>query len=198
LPRYLVNAHSHDQSERLFDAVQKLKAEGKRARAIWIVEAQQDGKHFLDNALPEIRNVSGLVNYFDLINEQSVHQSYSIEHTVYLAAKYAQGFFEQSLYYAVETSNPRVNRSGKERLADKTPDAVVDKRESRVKLHTARDVVNMLSYIPSISTNVAKALASTGKSFTEVTQMSLEELKLIKGIADKSAESIYQDFNAKL
>jgi ERCC4-type nuclease len=191
-------AHSHDQSERMFDAVQQLKLEGKRARAIWIVEAQQNGKHLLDNALPKIQNMSGLVNYFDMVNEQSVHQSYSVEHTAYLVCKYAQGFMEQCLPYRVETNNPKVHRSGKERIAAKVVDGVRASGEVGVKRHTARDITNMLSYVPSITTKVAKNLANTGKTFSEVTLMTIEELEAIDGVGKKSAQKIFDDFNAKL
>lgn len=194
----MVGAHSHDQSERMFDAVQKLKAEGKRARAIWIVEAQKGGKHLLDNALPDIKNVSGLVNYFDMVNDQSVHQSYGMEHTAYLIAKYTQGFTELRIPYPVATSNPKVNRSGKERLAAKTVDAVRVSGEAGVTRHTATDIISMLSNLPSVSTRVAKNLANLGKSFTMVTRMSTEELEAIDGVGKKTAQKIFNHFNAEL
>ena len=152
----------------------------------------------LDNALPDIKNVSGLVNYFDMVNDQSVHQSYGMEHTAYLIAKYTQGFTELRIPYPVATSNPKVNRSGKERLAAKTVDAIRVSGEAGVTRHTATDIISMLSNLPSVSTRVAKNLANLGKSFTMVTRMSTEELEAIDGVGKKTAQKIFNHFNAEL
>jgi ERCC4-type nuclease len=194
----VTDLHSHDQCERMFAYVQARKREGKRSRAIWIVEAQEGGKHLIDNCLPEIRQVTGLINYFDMIADQSVIQSYSMEMTAYIIAKFIQGYFEQKLYYPAKTSNPSVNLSSKARLEAKAPDPLNKIVDSGVQRHTARDLVNMLAYIPSINTKVAKKLASTGRSFSEITTMSLSELKAIEGVGDTSAVKIFEDFNKKL
>ena len=187
--------HSHDQCERMFEYVQARKREGKRSRAIWLVEAQEDGKQLIDNALPDIRQVTGLINYFDMIADQSVIQSYSIEMSAYITAKFIQGFFEQKLYYPAKTTNARVNLSTKARLQCKAPDALNNGEGSGVQRHTARDLVNILSYIPSINTKVAKELAATGKSFKEIVSMSLDQIKQVNGVGEKTAIKIFEDFN---
>jgi ERCC4-type nuclease len=194
----MVGAHSHDQSERMFDAVNTLKYEGKRARAIWMIEAQDDGKHLLDSSLEKIQQISGLFAYFDLINDQSVYQTWSMNHTVYLACKFAQAFFEQKLFYKVKSNpSPFIHRSKKERLAAKAIDPVSVTRDSGVTTHTSNDLYQMLSYIPSINIGVAKELAGTGKSFAEITQMSQKELEAIKGVGKKTAELIFSSFNKR-
>ena len=194
----IVNHHAHDQSERMFERVQQLRADGKRARAIWVVEGIEGGKTQLDNALPEIRQVSGLVGYLDAINDQSVLQSYSIRHTAYLVLKFAQAFFEQKLANTVKTKNPMVNRSGKARLEAKANSAPIAQRESSgVVRHTATDLASMLSYIPSVNTKVAQNLAATGKSFAEILQMPLSEIMEIEGVGKKTAEQILNAFNMR-
>ncbi|MAX01072.1 MAG: hypothetical protein CMN72_15835 [Sphingomonas sp.] len=189
------NQRSHDQSERLFDAVNKLKREGKRARAIWLIEAQTEGQNLIHSSLECVQNVDGLINYFDMINDQSVHQTWSMKHTVYVANKYIQGFFEQKLAYPVKTGNPNIMRSKQERINAKSTS--VKNIESGVVRHTSSDLAQMLSYIPAINTKVARNLASTGKSFAEILQMNVDELQKIHGIGDKTAELIYSTFNTR-
>ncbi len=161
-------------------------------------EGIEGGKTQLDNALPEIRQVSGLVGYLDAINDQSVLQSYSIRHTAYLVLKFAQAFFEQKLANTVKTKNPMVNRSGKARLEAKANSAPIAQRESSgVVRHTATDLASMLSYIPSVNTKVAQNLAATGKSFAEILQMPLSEIMEIEGVGKKTAEQILNAFNMR-
>lgn len=191
----ITDLHSHDQCERMFAYVQARKKEGKRTRAIWLVEAQEDGKQLIDNCLPEIRQVTGLLNYFDMIADQSVIQSYSMEMTAYITAKFIQGYFEQKLYYPAKTANPSVNLSTKARLQAKAHDQVSSTDGTGVTRHTARDLVNILSYIPSINTKVARELAATGKTFKEIVSMPLEQIKQINGVGEKTAIKIFEDFN---
>lgn len=186
--------HAHDQSERLFDEVCRLKQEGKRAMAVWLVEAMPDGHALVAEALDDIQMVDGLLNYFTMINEQPVFQTYSTHHTVYTAAKLIQGFFEQKLYYAVKTSNPSVNRSKKARLAAKQH-SPARQTGSGVTRHTSDNLVDILSYLPGITTATAKTLAQTGKSLMQMTQMSEAELAAVHGIGKKSAARIYRAFN---
>lgn len=187
---------SHDQSERLFEAVQSLKKEGKRARAIWMIESTQDRKVLMDDALPEMKNTAGLWAYFDMINDQSVYQSYSVNHTVYLCLKLAQTFFEQKLFYSAKTSNKNVNRSKKDRLAAKTHDVEEIVREgSNVQRHTSDALVDMLSYLPNVNTKVAKNLVATGKTFAQIMQMTLEEISAINGVGKVTASKIHDTFN---
>lgn len=190
------NQRSHDQSERLFDAVNELRKQGVRARAIWLVEAQNANNVMLHSSLPIMQGVDGLINYFDMINDQSVHQTFSMNHTVYVAAKYIQGFFEQKLYKSVQSKNPSIMRSYKDRVAAKTI-LPTDERDSGVTRHTSTELAQMLSYIPSVSTAIAKELASTGRSFAEVLQMTEDELLSIKGIGKQTAQNIFRVFNAR-
>ena len=130
-----------------------------------------------------------------MINDQSVHQTWSMKHTVYVANKYIQGFFEQKLAYPVKTGNPNIMRSKQERINAKSTS--VKNIESGVVRHTSSDLAQMLSYIPAINTKVARNLASTGKSFAEILQMNVDELQKIHGIGDKTAELIYSTFNTR-
>lgn len=191
-----VDQRSHDQSERLFDAVNELRQQGVRARAIWLVEAQNESNVMLHSTLPIIQAVDGLINYFDMINDQSVHQTFGMRHSVYVTAKYIQGFFEQKLCNPVQTGNTNVMRSYKERVAAKTIQPT-ESRNSGVTRHTSKELAQMLSYIPSVNTAVAKALANTGKSFAEILQMTQPELEAIKGVGKKTAENIVEVFNMR-
>lgn len=192
----ITNARSHDQSERLFDEVMKLRRLGKRAVAVWIIESMPEGPYLASEALQNIQNVDGLLNYFTMINDQPTFQTFSTQHTIYMSAKLIQGFFEQKLFKGVTTTNPQVTRSKKERIAAKQVSAPAPSTlDSGVTRHTSDKLQDMLAYIPGITTKTAKALAETGKTLSKITQMSEEELVAIHGIGAKSASRIFQSFN---
>ena len=189
-------AHAHDQCERMSVFVNNFRKDGKRARAAWIVESLPTGPHLMYESLDLIQSVDGLINYFDMINDQSVYQSFSMNHTAYLIAKLAQGFFEQKLYYSVKTSNPLVNRSKKERLASKDETSIPTDKDSGVTRHSSSDLQDMLSYLPGINKTGAANLAATGLSFVEIMNLSKQELSEIKGIGPKGLESLWQAIHA--
>ncbi len=193
------NQRSHDQSERLFDAVNAIRNEGKRARAIWLVESQDDNRHLIHSTLNTVQAVDGLINYFDMINDQSVHQTWGMKHSVYVAAKYIQGFFEQKLFYSVKTNNPSIMRSKQDRIKAKLVgnSKEAESKDTGVIRHTSTKLEQMLSYIPNINRNVAKNLAATGKTFAEILQMTECELVQIKGIGLKSAQLIEETFQMR-
>jgi ERCC4-type nuclease len=131
-----------------------------------------------------------------MINEQSVHQSYSLNHTAYQVIKYAQCYFEQKLLQSVKTTNQKINRSAKQRLLAKEQRyQEPTKKDSGVTRHNKVNQRDMLSYIPGVSSNVAFELSNLGKSFADIMKMSVTDLELIKGVGKVSAERIFEAFN---
>ncbi|NOQ80286.1 MAG: hypothetical protein GQ546_12905 [Gammaproteobacteria bacterium] len=57
------------------------------------------------------------------------------------------------------------------------------------------DLIQILSLLPGINSVIAKKLAKTDKSFTEITQLSVDELKQIKSVDKEQAELIFKLFN---
>lgn len=188
------SGHAHDQAERYFDEIQKLRSEGKRCSVVWLVEGEKNGDQSMYNSLEKVQQMDGWVNYITMIVQQQILQTYSLEHTAYLTLKLIQGFFEQTLFYKVKTGSPLVNRSAKDRNAATvvySEEPVKDRGVTRNK----NGLAAMLSYIPSIKKNVAEELAKTGLSFKEIVSMSKEQLMMIKGVGERSAMEIFEDFN---
>ncbi|GIC77675.1 hypothetical protein [Moritella sp. F3] len=188
----ILNNHAHDQGERYYNAALAAIAEGKKFRVIWIIESQQEGREGLYHSLPQIKMVDGMINYLDLILGQSVFQSFSLNHTAYLTNKFIQGFIEQELYYKVKTGNPLVNRNKKDRQNIHVgTSGVTDHGVTRA----SNNLESMLVYLPSIRLNVARELATLGKSYKDIISMTVVELEAIKGVGKKTALEIHSDFN---
>lgn len=190
----IYSSHAHNQAERYFNEVQNLQRHGKRMKVMWIIESQNDGARVLYNTLPKVQNVDGMISYLSAMLDQPVSNSFNMRHTVYQALKFAQCFFEQQLFYKLQTQSPLANRSGAERLAIRaTPQESKDNDHGVTRAEN--NVASMLAYIPSIRLNVAKELAKTGKSYKEIVCMTIDELLAIKGIGEQSAKQIHSDFN---
>lgn len=188
----IINNHAHDQAERYFNATMAARAEGKRFRVIWIIESLQEGREGLYHSLPQIKMVDGMINYLDLILGQSVFQSFSLNHTCYLICKFLQGYFEEELYFKVKTGNPLVNRSKKDRHNIHVgTSGVTDHGVTRAR----NNLESMLVYIPSVRLNVARELATLGKSYKDIISMTVVELESIKGVGKKTALEIHSEFN---
>jgi len=186
------NNHAHDQAERYYNATMAARAEGKRFKVIWIIESQKEGQEGMYHSLPQIKMVDGMINYLDMITGQSVYQSFSLSHTAYLIAKFVQGYIEQELYYKLKTGSPLVNRSKKERLNfHDVSSNVTDHGVTRAR----NNLESMLVYLPSIRLNVARELATLGKSYKDIISMTVAELETIKGVGKKTALEIHSDFN---
>jgi ERCC4-type nuclease len=193
LKNSILTTHAHDQSERMYEAVRDIQEVGKQARAFWLIEAIDGGEVLVDASLPELVQMVGVRCYFDVIQEQSIVQTWSMNHSVYTALKYMQGFFERKLFYSAKTQNPKINKSKRDRLLTMP----VNEVDSGVIRHTSDDLVHMLNYIPGVNLKVAKELASLGKSFSEITSMSFSELLDINGVGEKSAKLIFNVFNKR-
>lgn len=191
LNRSITTSHAHDQAERYYDKQREMEALGIRMQVIWIVEGENEGQRMLYNALPKSVQMDGWVNYIATIVNQQTIQSYNENHTAYLIGKLAQGFIEKSLYYKVKSGNPLVNRVHNHEPLIHSHDEENDHGVTRVN----NSLASMLSYIPSIKSNVAEELSKLNKTFSEITQMSIDELMKVKGIGKKSSQEIYNDFN---
>lgn len=189
----VVTAHAHDQAERYYNEMHRMNSQGQRMKVIWIVESQDNGQKGLYDALPQVQNVDGMIAYLTGILNQSVIQSFNINHTVYIALKLAQCFIEQELFYKLKTNAPLANRKKKERTS--LPTISNDAGNDHGVNRAVNDLASQLAYIPSLKKNVAVQLASTGRSYKQIINMTVEELQAIKGVGPKSAQDIYDDFN---
>ena len=187
------NNHAHDQAERYYDRQRELEKLGIRMQVIWIVEGEAEGKRMLYNGLEKCVQMDGWVNYISTIVNQQTIQSFNANHTAYLIAKLAQGFLEKELYYKVKSGSPLVNRIHDHSVLNTSKMEDNDHGVTRA----SNGLAAMLSYIPAIKSNVANELATLGKTFAEVTQMSVDELSKVKGVGKLSAQKIYDDFNMK-
>lgn len=192
LTKSIKNNHAHDQAERYFDEKERMARLGYDMQVIWIVEGEDNGDRMLYNCLEKGVNVDGWVNYIATIVGQQTIQSFNMNHTAYLVGKLAQGFIERKLYYPVRSGNPLINRKHESYVS-----SLAEDQGDHGVTRASNGLASMLSYIPAIKTNVATELAKTGKTYSEITQMSIKELLEIKGVGKKSAEEIYSDFNMK-
>jgi ERCC4-type nuclease len=191
------NRHCHDQAERYWTLANEAAKNGVFIQVVWIIEGEKKGARSLYNCLPQIQNMDGWVNYLTAVLGQHIVQTYSIEHTAYLIAKFIQGFIEQTLINPVRIGNLRVDRSGQAR------------KEARYQLIGQTDtnhgvtkgshgLKELLSVLPGINSKVAEGLANTGLSLAEIVNLDKDELKAVKGIGAKTADSIYETFQLRL
>jgi len=184
--------HAHDQAERYFDEKNRMAKLGYRMKVMWLIEGEMSGDRMLYNALEKAVQMDGWINYIDVIANQNTCQSYNLNHSCYLLAKFAQGFIEQELTNKVQSGNPLINRSHKVEILNAT---IEDSDHGVTRAVNGLDAI--LSYIPSIKRNVATELSKLGLALNEVTQMSVEDLLKVKGVGKKSAQEIFDDFNKK-
>lgn len=74
----------------------------------------------VDNALPETKNMDGVINYLIAILDQKIVNVYNLHHMACMTMKIAQGFFERELFYPARMNNkgPRVDLTGAERNSE--------------------------------------------------------------------------------
>lgn len=187
--------HCHEQAERYFTYAQEKAKEGVKVQVIWIIEAEKQGERLIYNTLPEVKQMDGMVSYLTVINGQHVVQSYSEIHTAYLIAKFAQAFIEQALYYPIKVNDVRIDKTKKQRQA--ISEVIEPAGNDHGVVISNQGLEQMLSVFPGIRSNVAKALADTGKSFAEIVNMSVNELKGVKGIGEQGAINLHENFNLR-
>jgi ERCC4-type nuclease len=186
--------HCHEQAERYYSLTQEYASKGIFLQVVWIMEGEKNGSRLMYNALPEIKQMDGWVNYIQIILNQHIVQSYSLNHTAYLIAKFVQGFQEQSLFYKVTVGGVRIDKTKTQRKEMEIK-PIVNNNVSHGVIQSKDGIESLLTLIPSINKKVAKELVSTGMSFAEIVNLSENELNNIKGIGKKTAYSIYSTFN---
>jgi ERCC4-type nuclease len=183
---------AHSQVERYYEYQQSMARKGVAVRFIWIIEGENEGARGLYHGLPEIKQMDGMINYITGISDQYLVSTYNLTHTAYLITKLIQGYFERELTYKVRIHDSRVDKKHDRVLMD-VPESTQDRGVTR----KVDGLAPMLSYIPGISSNVAKELAATGKSFAEIVQMNREELLAIKGVGAGKADIIIASFGLR-
>nr|WP_176703877.1 ERCC4 domain-containing protein [Vibrio sp. 04Ya108] len=177
------SGHLHDQAERLFDYQHALMSNGIRCRVIWIIEADHNGNHSYYNSLPDLVNLDGVSNYLIGILNQHILHTFSTKHTAYAINKIASGFFEQALFYRVNTARTKTQRPSEVLQATTT------KSEHGVSV-SKREGAGLLSQINGINQTVAEALANQGVTIAKLCKMSHKELCGINGVGPKGADKI--------
>ncbi|MFQ3193092.1 MAG: ERCC4-type nuclease [Paraglaciecola sp.] len=187
--------HAHDQVEKSYSYKQQKAKEGVAVKIIWIIEGEDEGSRMLYNILPRIEQVDGWIGYCLAISDQYMVNTFNVNHTAYMAAKIGQCFLERKLTNPVKTdAGQRIDTAKQISLRKEVP---LDEDTDRGVVSARSGVAQMLSFFPSIPMNVAKELANTGKSIKQITAMSNKELLDIKGVGDKRASDIFNDFNQK-
>lgn len=180
--------HAHDQVETYYDLMRSSAAIGIEVKVVWILECYDQGKMTPYHALPEIKHMDGWVNYSLMISDQPSVWSFSPNHTAYLITKFVQGFIERELTYKVKVGDKRIDRKHEPLMAQSAP------RSGGVS--RAKDgLAGQLAALPGIPTNVARELAKTGKSFSEIVSMDIASLSQVKGVGSKRAAAIFATFN---
>ena len=168
-------------------------ANDRELHVVWIIEGEE-GVRSYHNTLPLIQQVIGWTNYFAGVCRMPFIESYSTTMTAYQILKIAQGYFEQELPNIVEIGNTRIDKSGIERNA-----MTRRMKPSKVSTHGVRNshnsLADLLANLPNFNTTIGRSLAATGKSFTEITQMTKEELLELNGIGKVKVEQILAVFN---
>lgn len=172
-----VSTHLHDQAERLSEY--RAKRKGLRTMIVWIVEGEQNGNRTLYNAFAQTKQTDGVVNFLSAIHNHHILSAYNQHHFAYLVAKLAQGFLEGRLFYTLGDAK-RVHSDAYD--------------ESNATNHT---MAKMLQAIPGVNATVAKSIIDNGYSLSELSRLTISELKKLNGVGDKNAQRIYNSLNMK-
>lgn len=183
---------AHRQVEAYYAYQQEQAKKGIPVKFVWIIESEDYGSKGLYNALELVQQMDGFINYQIAISDQYVTTAFNINHLAYLVVKLTQGYFERQLTNAVRVNNVRVDLKH-----EKSASTLNASDEDRGVTQSKNNLASLLSYIPNIRSNVAKELASTGKEFAEIVQMTESELLKVKGVSKKSATAIFESFHMK-
>jgi ERCC4-type nuclease len=183
---------AHRQVEAYYAYQQEQAKKGIPVKFIWIIEGEDYGSRGIYNTLPMIQQMDGFVNYQIAISDQYVATAFNINHLAYLAVKFTQGWFERRLTNAVRVNNVRIDLKH-----EKSTSTLTASDSDRGVTQSKNNLTSLLSYIPNIRSNVAKELASCGKTFAEIVQMTESELLEVKGVSKKSATAIFESFHMK-
>lgn len=195
------NRHAHDQCERMNLFREHRMTEGCSVGVFWIYEYQNNAQTSLYSGLELTQSTDGWLSYVQAICGQQVVHSFNEYHSACLILKFSQGYFEQELRnkVTIKSSGVRVDRTKSERiyvhdqLTGESPDKA--KSPDTGVTRPAQGVGGILASFPGLSVKAAKSLAGTGRSMSQIMQMSVDEMVLLDGIGKKTANHIYSLFH---
>lgn len=189
--------HCHEQAERYWLLAQEQASQGGLLRVVWLIEAEQNGRRQLYNALPKIAQTDGWVNYLVGILGQSVVTTFSTNHSAYLIAKMAQGFLEGCLYYPVKVGAKRIDLGHRERQRlTARPAAPAGEPADHGVIQGAHSLASLLALFPGVSTRAARGLAATGLSLAEIANLGEDALLEIEGVGPTTAARLREIFHS--
>ena len=100
----ITSSHAHDQAERLFEYQQSEISDGHDVKVFWLIESSEDGKGMY-SALPQVKQMSGMVGYLSGIHDHHVLECYSKRYLVYLCLKLFQNHIDKELINKVQSTN---------------------------------------------------------------------------------------------
>jgi len=181
------------KAEKYYKSIQEYQNEGGLMQVVWLIESdmKNGNKQNLLNSMETLEDFSSWYNYISVICNQQLIETFNITHTAFLISTLTQGFTEQELYFPIKVGKRRIDRTAKERKKLKKKIKVINTPNGSI----GDDLVSLLSLIPGINSNIAIALAKTGKTFSQITNLSQEELQYIPGIGPKNSIVIFCTFN---
>jgi ERCC4-type nuclease len=190
----IISKRAHSQAESMYDMEQSLKEKGIRARCYWFIECMDNGMSYYDT-LPQVKQTDGWECYTSAILGQHTVITLNPHHLVAKAIKFAQGFFDQELYYPVNVdSGTRLDKTARQRVKSESRNKTGDSDYHGVSKNN-RSVAQMLSMHPSINRAVAKTLAKSGLCYRDIINLGVSSLMKFPGIGKARAEQIFDDFN---
>lgn len=182
----IVSNHAHRQAESLYDYQAKKAEQGHRVQIIWLVEGQDEGTRLLYNAFPEVKQTDGVINYFAGILGQGVLQTYNINHTVCLAIRLIQGFFERELVY-------KVNEKTRKATSGPVLQNASNYHGVRGDNHT---LLKVLMAIPSLKEPVAHQIIERGHTLSDVLKYSQSDWLALEGVGKVLSERLIKEIQA--
>jgi ERCC4-type nuclease len=179
-----VNFRGHDQAERYSLYRKRRQSEGCYVGVFWILEYEDNATKTPFSCLPTTAGFDGWLNYLQAINGHQVIHSLNQHHTATLLLRISQGFFEKELRNKVVKglSKERIDKTRSER------EEIYDQfNENTGVTRPEQGLIGMLAALPGINTKVATSLTETGKSFSEISLLSVEDMVSLNGIGRKTA-----------
>ena len=184
---------AHKQAEAYYELQQKASENDGEMRVIWICEGQE-GRTSYHDSLESLQQVIGWTSYMVAINQFQMLESYSTTMTAYQILKFAQGFFEMELPNPVKIGSTRIDKRGVERNKITKRLAYKENRDHGV-VNSGNSLAALLGNLPHSNTKIGTSLAETGKSFSEIAAMNVEQLMEVDGIGAVKAKQLFDVFN---
>lgn len=186
------SSHAHDQAERLYDWETSELASGNDVKVIWAIESSTTNKVGMYSALKDVVNTAGMVGYLSGILDQYVVECYGKRHLVYLALKMLQCHTDKKLMNKVMSTNGNRGKADRARSLNNVDFSSKPNHGVSVGERTLQD---LLCQLPNINSKVAANLASSGLTFAQIANLTVDSLVRVDGVGQKTAEKIHAMFN---